>query len=84
MTDLMRTGISSRDFDYDKTATTVTSGLPARASARTSRTSRSRAARARCRRTVRSGYLATQPPPGKERVFGADASHALLAVWLPY
>jgi transglutaminase-like putative cysteine protease len=30
-----------------------------------------------------SGYLATQPPPGKERVFGADASHAWLAVWLP-
>lgn len=30
-----------------------------------------------------SGYLATQPPPGKERVFGADASHAWLAVWVP-
>ena len=30
-----------------------------------------------------SGYLATQPPPGKERVFGADATHAWAAVWLP-
>ncbi|MBF4161187.1 transglutaminase family protein [Nocardioides acrostichi] len=30
-----------------------------------------------------SGYLATDPPPGKERIFGADASHAWLAVWLP-
>ncbi len=30
-----------------------------------------------------SGYLATEPPPGRERVFGADASHAWLAVWLP-
>ena len=30
-----------------------------------------------------SGYLATRPAPGKERVFGADASHAWLAVWLP-
>ena len=30
-----------------------------------------------------SGYLATQPPPGKERIVGADASHAWLSVWLP-
>lgn len=30
-----------------------------------------------------SGYLATEPPPGKERIVGADASHAWGAVWLP-
>ena len=30
-----------------------------------------------------SGYLATQPPPGRERVVGADASHAWAAVRLP-
>lgn len=30
-----------------------------------------------------SGYLATDPPPGKERVVGADASHAWASVWLP-
>lgn len=30
-----------------------------------------------------SGYLATDPPPGRERTFGADASHAWAAVWLP-
>ncbi|MFT4187615.1 MAG: transglutaminase family protein [Aeromicrobium sp.] len=30
-----------------------------------------------------SGYLATDPPPGKPRVVGADASHAWLAVWVP-
>ena len=29
-----------------------------------------------------SGYLATEPPPGKDRVVGADASHAWVAVWL--
>lgn len=29
-----------------------------------------------------SGYLATEPPPGRERVVGADASHAWVAVWL--
>ena len=30
-----------------------------------------------------SGYLATDPPPGKERMIGVDASHAWAAVWLP-
>jgi transglutaminase-like putative cysteine protease len=30
-----------------------------------------------------SGYLNTQPPPGKEKVLGADASHAWLAAWCP-
>lgn len=30
-----------------------------------------------------SGYLLTRPPPGKERLVGADESHAWLGVWLP-
>ncbi|MFI1914659.1 transglutaminase N-terminal domain-containing protein [Nocardia sp. NPDC020380] len=30
-----------------------------------------------------SGYLATDPPPGKPRIVGADATHAWAAVWLP-
>lgn len=30
-----------------------------------------------------SGYLATEPPPGRDRVLGADATHAWAAVWLP-
>lgn len=30
-----------------------------------------------------SGYLLTQPPPGRPRLIGADASHAWLAVLLP-
>lgn len=30
-----------------------------------------------------SGYLATDPPPGKERMVGADATHAWVAVWAP-
>ncbi|GAB03600.1 transglutaminase family protein [Gordonia amarae] len=29
-----------------------------------------------------SGYLATDPPPGRERIYGADASHAWAAVWV--
>lgn len=77
------------DFDYDSTATTVTSGV---ADVLTKRAGvcqdfahlalaclRSHGLAAR----YVSGYLATQPPPGKERVVGADASHAWLAVWVP-
>ena len=31
-----------------------------------------------------SGYLLTQPPPGRPRLIGADASHAWLSVWCPH
>jgi transglutaminase-like putative cysteine protease len=30
-----------------------------------------------------SGYLLTHPPPGRERLVGADASHAWFSAWLP-
>lgn len=30
-----------------------------------------------------SGYLMTHPAPGKEKLVGADASHAWLSVWVP-
>ena len=30
-----------------------------------------------------SGYLLTQPPPGKPRLVGADASHAWISLYLP-
>ena len=30
-----------------------------------------------------SGYLLTKPPPGRERLVGADASHAWLSAWIP-
>lgn len=33
--------------------------------------------------TYVSGYLATDPPPGKERMVGIDATHAWAAVWTP-
>lgn len=33
--------------------------------------------------TYVSGYLATDPPPGKERMVGVDATHAWAAVWTP-
>jgi transglutaminase-like putative cysteine protease len=28
-----------------------------------------------------SGYLSTIPPPGKQRMVGADATHAWVSVW---
>jgi transglutaminase-like putative cysteine protease len=31
-----------------------------------------------------SGYLETIPPPGKEKLAGADASHAWFSVYVPY
>ncbi len=30
-----------------------------------------------------SGYIETKPPPGRERVVGADASHAWCSIWTP-
>ncbi|MFC6343597.1 transglutaminase family protein, partial [Nocardioides hankookensis] len=77
------------DFEYDATATTVTSTV--------AETFRERAGVCQdfahltiaCLRThglaarYVSGYLATEAPPGKDRVVGADASHAWVAVWLP-
>ena len=30
-----------------------------------------------------SGYLLTRPPPGQEKLRGADASHAWISVWVP-
>ncbi len=30
-----------------------------------------------------SGYIETVPPPGQERLIGADASHAWVSVWTP-
>ncbi len=30
-----------------------------------------------------SGYIETEPPPGAERLVGADASHAWCSVWTP-
>ncbi|AKN17405.1 transglutaminase domain-containing protein [Mycobacterium haemophilum DSM 44634] len=33
--------------------------------------------------TYVSGYLATDPPPGKDRMIGIDATHAWASVWTP-
>lgn len=87
VTDLMQRIF--RDFDYDKTATTVTSTVADAMRKRAGVCQDFAHVALACLRAhgvaarYVSGYLATQPPPGKERVFGADASHAWLAVWLP-
>ena len=77
------------DFEYDQTATTVTSTVGEVLATRagvcqdfahlTLACLRSHGLAAR----YVSGYLSTRPAPGKERVVGADASHAWVAVWLP-
>ena len=77
------------DFEYDHTATTVTSTVGEVLSTRagvcqdfahlTLACLRSQGLSAR----YLSGYLSTLPAPGRPRVVGADASHAWVAVWLP-
>lgn len=76
------------DLDYDKTATTVTSRVADVLVRRAGVCQdfahlmlaglRSHGLAAR----YVSGYLATEPAPGHERVVGADASHAWVEVWL--
>lgn len=78
-----------RDFDYDKTATTVTSTVADTLEKRAGVCQDFAHLTLACLRAhgiaarYVSGYLATDPPPGRERIVGADASHAWVAVWLP-
>lgn len=79
----------NRDFLYDTTATTVSTPVPDVFRLRrgvcqdfahlqlASLRSLGLAAR------YVSGYLLTRPPEGKEKLVGADASHAWLAIWVP-
>ncbi|MBS4752934.1 transglutaminase family protein [Nocardioides sp. zg-ZUI104] len=76
------------DFEYDAAATTVTSTVPEILAKRAGvcqdfahLTLAALRGHGLAGRYV-SGYLATEPPPGKERIVGADASHAWVAVWL--
>jgi transglutaminase-like putative cysteine protease len=77
------------DFDYDRTATTVTSTVAEVLRTRAGVCQDFAHLALACLRSQGlaaryvSGYLATQPAPGRSRVVGADASHAWVAVWLP-
>ncbi len=76
------------DFEYDKTATTVTSTVTEILERRAGVCQDFAHLMLACLRAhglaarYVSGYLATTPPPGKERVVGADASHAWVEVWM--
>jgi transglutaminase-like putative cysteine protease len=77
------------DFAYEVGATTVTSTIDDVLAKRAGVCQDFAHLTLACLRThglaVRyvSGYLATDPPPGRERIVGADASHAWAAVWVP-
>ncbi|MGA8255942.1 MAG: transglutaminase family protein [Nocardioides sp.] len=76
------------DFEYDRTATTVTSTVADILERRAGVCQDFAHLMLACLRShglaarYVSGYLSTFPPPGKERVVGADASHAWVEVWL--
>jgi transglutaminase-like putative cysteine protease len=78
-----------QDFDYDHTATTVTSTVAEVLKTRAGVCQDFAHLALACLRSQGlaaryvSGYLATEPAPGQDRVVGADASHAWVAVWLP-
>lgn len=77
------------DFDYDSTATTVTSSVAEVLRKRAGVCQDFAHFALACLRShglaarYVSGYLATRTTAGTERVVGADASHAWLAVWMP-
>ena len=78
------------DFKFEPTATTVSTPVAERASqARRGVCQDFAHLQIACLRALRlparyvSGYLLTRPPEGKEKLVGADASHAWLSVWCP-
>lgn len=76
------------EFGYDRTATTVTSTIEEILAQRAGVCQDFAHLTLACLRghglaaRYVSGYLATTPAPGQQRVVGADASHAWVAVWL--
>jgi transglutaminase-like putative cysteine protease len=78
-----------RDFRYDHTATTVATPLHDVLRLRRGVCQDFAHLQIGCLRShglaarYVSGYLLTNPPPGQQRLVGADASHAWLAVYCP-
>lgn len=77
------------DFSYDPTATTATTPLQSVIQSRRGVCQDFSHVMVGCLRAMGlgaryvSGYLRTHPPPGKERLIGADATHAWVSVWVP-
>ena len=78
-----------RDFTFDPRATTVATPLAEVLDARRGVCQDFARLEIACLRSLRiparyiSGYLETVPPPGGDRLVGADASHAWLAFYCP-
>ena len=77
------------DFDYEPGSTSVTTSVDEVLTARKGVCQDFAHLAIGCLRSLGlaaryvSGYLETKPPPGKERLQGADVSHAWAALWLP-
>jgi len=78
-----------RDYIYDSAATTTTTPLSTIVKTRRGVCQDFSHVMLSCLRSLglgaryTSGYLRTRPPPGRERLVGADASHAWVSVWVP-
>ena len=78
-----------RDFTYEPGATTLGTGVQRAFAMRRGVCQDFAHIQIACLRALGlparyiSGYLLTRPPEGKERLVGADASHAWLSVWVP-
>jgi transglutaminase-like putative cysteine protease len=78
-----------QDFRYDPAATTVSTPVEEVFAARRGVCQDFAHLQLACLRALRlparyvSGYLLTRPAAGKEKLIGADASHAWLSVWAP-
>lgn len=83
------TGRIFRDFKYDPGATTLATGVLRAFAMRRGVCQDFAHIQIACLRALGlparyvSGYLLTRAPEGKERLVGADASHAWLSVWIP-
>ncbi len=77
------------DFAYDPASTTIATPLPEVMKQRRGVCQDFAHVAIACLRSAGlaaryvSGYIETLPPPGQERLVGADASHAWFAVYLP-
>jgi transglutaminase-like putative cysteine protease len=87
VTDLMRR--IHREFEFDADATTVTTSVDEVLEQRRGVCQDFAHVMIACLRShglparYVSGYLLTQPPPGRPRLLGADVSHAWVAVYSP-
>jgi Transglutaminase-like enzymes, putative cysteine proteases len=79
----------NREFVFDTTATTVSTPVDDVLRSRRGVCQDFAHLQIACLRALRlparyvSGYILTRPPEGRDKLIGADASHAWLSVWCP-